>query len=83
MIIVAGWGCCIGREGKALRENECRLSLRERTFFRRAKDSHMGVGWTGFNQPECARCSLTPPVMAFCLLFAGATAIGKEPPLPL
>ena len=50
------------------RSNECRLSLRERTFFRGAKDSHMGVGRTAFDQPGCVPSSVTPQVVAFCIL---------------
>ena len=37
--------------------------------FRGAKDSHMGVGWTGFNQAECVPSSVAPPIVAFCLLL--------------
>jgi hypothetical protein len=37
--------------------------------FRGAKDSHMGVGFTGFNQAECVPSSVAPPIVAFCLLF--------------
>jgi hypothetical protein len=37
--------------------------------FAGAKDSHMGVGWTGFDQAECVLSSGTPPIVAFCLLL--------------
>ena len=41
----------------------------------------MGVGWTGFNQPECVRSSVTPPDSGVLFTDRLATGTDKRPPL--
>ena len=52
-----------------------------RHSFRGAKDSHMGVGWTGFNQAERVLSSVTPPNSGVLFTARLATGTDKGPPL--